>query len=265
MLFGDSADGDGDEMGSPSRAGQLLTLASTLQAAGSSKPFVTLRPAVAGSPLFTSFRIWHKHTGLLRCTSESVEQQAAVGFVTLEATYSKQEESSLNSFEQSTFIPLGPAEVGGTVGGVATGACTGVGVGGNPRRPGHLLGSTATPQADGIWFALTGFPGAVAGSLNVCCSWQRQTGNLASVVLKAEQHCVEGALTALLLTKSKHGARLLNWVLQSVSALAVAVHQISAIATATIDLVKSLMIAILAAAVDLTELAPRPVPSGLLQ
>lgn len=56
---------EGDAVGVPSSAGQLLTSALTLHRAGSSSPRVAFKPAVEGSPLLTSCNSWHKHTGWL--------------------------------------------------------------------------------------------------------------------------------------------------------------------------------------------------------
>jgi hypothetical protein len=74
-------------------------------------------PEVAGSPLPTVCSSWHKQTGLLVTTLPSdVQHSTDGGVVSFAITYAKQDCSSVNSFEQSTFSPVvGPgAETLGT-------------------------------------------------------------------------------------------------------------------------------------------------------
>lgn len=142
--------------------------------------------------------------------------------------------SKLNSAEQSTSAPEGALAAGAMAGattGAMAGATTGATVGGRPRRAGQRLGSTATAQSAGIRLARVTFPGAEAGSEKACWSWQRQTGILICVLLKAVQHGFDGAAEVLLFTYSMQGCIALNSALQSTSALAMAQHR-SAIATA---------------------------------
>jgi hypothetical protein len=171
----------GEATGCPRRAGHLLTSEFTLQTLGSSKARVALIPEMAGSPLPTVCRSWHKHTNLLVTTVPSAEQQLADGgVVSFPVTYAKQDCREVNSFEQSTVDPAGPgddaatgAEIGAeglTTGGCATGAgglattgagaVTGAGLGGgrvSPRSAGHLLVSAATLHSFGKLSASVAF------------------------------------------------------------------------------------------------------------
>lgn len=77
--------------------------------------------------------------------------------------------------------------------------------------------------------------------------------------MKAEQHGAEGAVVMLLFTKSKHEAKSLNCVLQSVWALAAAVH----ITNMTTRAAKAFLVPLTAAmfaAAELKELTRNALP-----
>jgi hypothetical protein len=136
-------EGSGDDTGCPRSAGHLPTSIATLQTVGSCKARVALMPVVAGSPLPTVCRSWHRHTGLLATTLPNEVQHSPVGgVVSFAITYGKHDCSNAYSLEQSIDCSGAGAVIGAA--GAGTGACAGARPKGLLRSVEHLEVFAAT-------------------------------------------------------------------------------------------------------------------------